>query len=213
MTGEDLRFAVLSFSALFLVVDPIAAVPIFVSITGDVPLDKKRSMAKRAAMAIFVTLVVFAVAGRVIFGLFGITLGSFKIAGGLMLFLMSIDMMRARSSPTRTTAVEQAESREREDVAIVPLALPMMAGPGAIATVVVLMSRARGNLQSAGVILAIALTSLVCWLLLNAAARTEQLLQRTTIRVIEWVMGLLLTAVAVEFVFSGLRDLLPTLQG
>jgi multiple antibiotic resistance protein len=213
MTGEDLRFAVLSFSALFLVVDPIAAVPIFVSITGDVPLDKKLWMAKRAAIAIFVTLVVFAVAGRVIFQLFGITLGSFKIAGGLMLFLMSIDMMRARSSPTRTTAVEQAESREREDVAIVPLALPMMAGPGAIATVVVLMSRAHGGLQTAGVIVAIALTSLACWLLLHAAARTEQLLQRTTIRVIERVMGLLLTAVAVEFIFSGLRDLLPTLQG
>jgi len=212
MTGEDLRFAVLSFSALFLVVDPIAAVPIFASITGDVPLDKKRSMARRAAIAIFVTLVIFAVAGRVIFGLFGITLGSFKIAGGLMLFLMSIDMMRARSSPTRTTAVEQAESREREDVAIVPLALPMMAGPGAIATVVVLMSRARGGLQSAAVIVAIGLTSLACWLLLSAAARTEQLLQRTTIRVIERVMGLLLTAVAVEFIFSGLRDLLPTLQ-
>src|SRR4029078_11326278 len=134
MTGEDLRFAVLSFSALFLVVDPIAAVPIFVSITGDLPLDKKRSMAKRAAMAIFVTLVVFAVAGRLIFGLFGITLVSFKIAGCLMLFFMSIDMMRARSSPTRTTAVEQAESREREDVAIVPLALPMLDGRGALAT-------------------------------------------------------------------------------
>ena len=211
VTSDDLRFAVLSFSALFLVVDPIAAVPIFVSITAGNSAEKRATMARRAAAVVFATLVGFAAAGGVIFDLFGITLGSFKIAGGLMLFLMSVDMMQARPSATRTTPAERAESRDFEDVAIVPLALPMMAGPGAIATVVVLTSRAQNRLQTACVFAAIAATSLLSWLLLNAAARAERLATTTTVRVVERIMGLVLAAVAVEFVFSGLRDLLPTL--
>ena len=211
MTDDDLRFAVFSFSALFLVVDPIAAVPIFVSITAGTSPEHRMAMARRAALVVLGTLLGFAVAGRLVFELFGISLGSFKIAGGLMLFLMSVDMMQARPSATRTTPAERAESRDFEDVAIVPLALPMMAGPGAIATVVVLTSRARTPLQTASVIAAIVLTSLLCWLLLRMASRAQRLATATTVRVIERVMGLVLTAVAVEFVFSGLRDLLPTL--
>jgi MarC family membrane protein len=211
MTADDLRFAVLAFSALFLVVDPIAAVPIFVSITAGAARERRVAMARRAALVVFLTLAGFATAGRLVFQLFGISLGSFKIAGGLMLFLMSVDMMQARPSATRTTPAERAESRDFEDVAIVPLALPMMAGPGAIATVVVLTNRASNPLQTAFVIVAIAVTSLASWLLLNAASRAERLATTTTVRVIERVMGLVLAAVAVEFVFSGLRDLLPTL--
>jgi multiple antibiotic resistance protein len=120
--------------------------------------------------------------------------------------------LRAQPSPTRSTAVEQAESREREDVAIVPLTVLMMGRAGRNRHRRVLMSRADAPLQVASVFAAIALTGLACWLLLRAAAGTEELLRRTTIRVVERVMGLVLVAVAVEFVFSGLRYLLPTLQ-
>ncbi len=212
MTTNDLTFAIVTLSAVFFVVDPVVVVPLFLAITRTDPPQKKRSIALRASVAAFVTLAVFALAGGVIFRAFGISLGAFKIAGGLMLFLMSVDMMRAQPSRTRSTIEEQEEGLAKEDVAIVPMAIPMLAGPGAIATVMVLMSRAAWKpLPTASVFAAIALTCLVTWLLLRSAALAERFLSQTTIHVLERVMGLLLAAVAVEFVIGGLRDLLPTM--
>lgn len=204
----------MALSAVFFVVDPIIAVPLFLAVTADDPPDKKRRLALRAAIAAFVTLAAFALAGGLIFKAFGITLGAFKIAGGLMLFLMSVDMMRAQPSRTRSTAEEQAEGLAKDDVAIVPMAIPILAGPGAIATVMVLMSRAAWRpVPTATVFGAIAITCLVTWLLLRWASLAERFLSKTTIHVLERVMGLLLAAVAVEFVIGGLRDLLPTMKG
>lgn len=210
---EDLKFAFVAFTAVLFVVDPFAAVPIFLSITADDARDKRRRMAGRAALAAFVTLTTFGVAGGFIFKAFGISLGAFKIAGGLMLFLMAVDMMRAQPSRTRSTAEEERESAEKDDVALVPMAIPLLAGPGAIATVMVLMSRAAWQpVRTAVVIAAVAATCLVAWLLLRWAAEAERFIRKTTLHVLERVMGLLLAAVAVEFVIGGLRDLLPTLR-
>ena len=138
----DLKFAVVALSAVFFVIDPLANVPVFLTITSKLTPDQRRDAARRAAFATWVVLCFFAVAGGLVFKAFGISLGAFKVAGGIMLLLMSIDMMRAQPSPTRTTHEEQQESRAQDDVAIFPMAIPMLAGPGAIATVMVLMSRA-----------------------------------------------------------------------
>src|SRR5678816_1214150 len=124
MTEQDLKFAVVALSAVFFVIDPMANVPIFLTITARDSAEQRRQIARRAALATWVTL------------------SSFALAGGLMLLLMSVDMMRAQPSPTRTSAEEQGEACQRDDIAIFPLAIPMLAGPGAIATVMVLMSRA-----------------------------------------------------------------------
>lgn len=210
---EELKFAVVAFSAVFFVVDPIVAVPIFLSITGRASPQERRVMAARASLATLLTLSFFAAAGGVIFKMFGISMGAFKIAGGLMLLLMALDMMRARTSPTRSTPEEQEESAAQKDVAIVPMAIPMLAGPGAIATVMVLMSRAAWKpVQTASVFLAIAVTVLSTWLLLRGAVQAERFLSKTISHALERVMGLLLSAVAVEFMIGGLRDLLPTLR-
>jgi multiple antibiotic resistance protein len=210
---EDFKFAAVAFTAVFFVVDPFVAVPIFLSITARDSAEKRRQLAGRSAAAVFVTLSLFALAGGLLFKLFGISLGAFKIAGGIMLLLMAIDMMRAQPSRTRSSAEEQADSIEKEDVAIVPMAIPMLAGPGAMATVMVLMSRAAWRpVATVAVFVAIVLTCVVTWLMLRAAARAERFLSRTTLHVIERVMGLLLAAVAVEFMVGGLRDLLPTLR-
>jgi multiple antibiotic resistance protein len=214
MNADDATFAVMALSAVFFVVDPIVVVPLFLAITQTDPPEKKRRIALRASLAALVALTVFALAGGFIFRAFGITLGAFKVAGGLMLFLMSVDMMRARPSRTRTTVEEQAEGLAKDDVAIVPLAIPMLAGPGAIATVMVLMSRAAWQPVRTGAVFgAIGVTCLASWLLLRSAALAERVLSKTTIHVLERVMGLLLAAVAVEFVVGGLRDILPTLRG
>jgi multiple antibiotic resistance protein len=211
--SDDLTFAVLALSAVFFVVDPIVAVPIFLTLTADDSVEKRRSQAARSAMTTFATLTFFAIAGGVLFRLLGITLASFKVAGGLILLLMSIDMMRARRSPTRSTAAEEAEGSTQDDVAVVPLAVPMMAGPGAIATVMVLMSRAAWQpVRTAAVFAAIAITSLAAWVLFRTAAEGERFLRTTTLKILERVMGLLLAAVAVEFMASGIRDMCPALS-
>ena len=209
MNQEDLKFALVALSAVFFVIDPMANVPIFLSITASDTPAQRRRIAGRAAFATWLTLSIFALAGGLIFEAFGISLGAFKIAGGLMLLLMAIDMMRAQPSPTRTTAEEQNESRSRDDVAIFPLAIPMLAGPGAIATVMVLMSRAAWRMiPTAAVFVAVAITCAASWLLMRGAASAERFLPKTLLRALERIMGLLLAAVAVEFIAGGARELL-----
>jgi multiple antibiotic resistance protein len=212
MLADELKFSVVALSATFFVVDPLANVPIFLSVTRRFTPDQRRAAAARAALAAWVTLCVFALAGGLIFQAFGISLGAFKVAGGLMLLLMSIDMMRAQPSPTRTTAAEQDESQANaqvDQVAIVPLAIPMLAGPGAIATVMVLMSRAAWEpLPTSAVFVSVTVTCVAAWLLMRYASRAERFLPKTLLHAFERVMGLLLAAVAVEFIAGGVRDLI-----
>jgi multiple antibiotic resistance protein len=213
VSSDDVTFAVVALSAVFFVVDPLVAVPLFLSITAGDDLARRRQIARRAALAAWIVLTVFALAGGAIFQALGVSLGAFKIAGGILLLLMSVDMMRAQPSPTRSTAAEEAEGRARDDVAVVPMAIPMLAGPGAIATVMVFMSRAAWQPVRTGAVLgAVAVTCLVAWLLMRQAAVAERFLPKTLLHALERVMGLLLAAVAVEFVIGGLRDLLPTLR-
>lgn len=209
MSDADLKFALVALSAIFFVIDPLANVPIFLTITsGDSP-TQRRSTAARAAIATWLTLSTFAVAGGLIFKAFGISMGAFKIAGGIMLLLMAIDMMRAQPSPTRTTLEEQHEGREREDVAVFPMAIPMLAGPGAIATVMVLMSRAAWRpVPTVVVFAAVTITCIVTWLLMRGAPTVERLLPKTLMRALDRIMGLLLAAVAVEFIAGGVRDMI-----
>jgi multiple antibiotic resistance protein len=208
---EELKFAVVTLSAIFFVIDPLATVPIFLTITSGDTVEQRKRTALRAAFAAWLILTTFAVAGGVIFKALGISMGAFKIAGGIMLLLMSIDMMRAQPSPTRTTAEEQTESIARDDVAIMPLAIPMLAGPGAIATVMVLMSRAAWHpVRTTAVFVAVTITCVATWLLMRSAARAEKLLPKTMLRALERIMGLLLAAVAVEFIAGGVRDMIPS---
>jgi multiple antibiotic resistance protein len=211
MDPEDLKFAVVALSAVFFVIDPIANVPIFLTITAEDSPAQRRRTALRAAAATWVTLSIFALAGGLIFRAFGISLGAFKIAGGIMLLLMSIDMMRAQPSPTKTSVEEQGEASRtaRDDIAIFPLAVPMLAGPGAIATVMVLMSRTAWHpMRIAAVFVAVTVTCVASWLMMRSAANAERLLPKTLLRAFERIMGLLLAAVAVEFIAGGVRDMI-----
>jgi len=209
VSEDDLKFGVVALSAIFFVIDPLANVPIFLSITRAFTAEQRRNIALRAAVASWLTLSIFALAGGVIFEAFGISLGAFKTAGGLMLLLMSIDMMRAQPSRTRTSPEEQDESRARDDIAIFPLAIPMLAGPGAIATVMVLMSRAAWRpAPTAMVFVAVLVTCAVAWLLMRGASNAERFLPKTLLRAFERIMGLLLAAVAVEFIAGGIRDMI-----
>jgi multiple antibiotic resistance protein len=205
---DDLSFALAACSSLFVVVDPIAAMPVFLAVTAHDAPAKRRAMAARAATASAIILTVFALAGGVIFQLFGISLGAFKVAGGIMLALTAVDLMRAQPPRTRSTSEEQDEGVARDDVAVVPMAIPVLAGPGAIATVMVLMSQCAWRPLRVGCLLAaIVVTAIASWLLLRATTVANALISQTLVRVFGRVMGLMLAAIAVQFVVSGLHDL------
>jgi multiple antibiotic resistance protein len=213
MIQEWLSFSLLSLSAIFFVVDPMGAIPVFMAMTRDDPPAKRRDMAKRASIAAFFVLSTFAVAGTVIFKVFGITLGAFKVAGGVLLLLTSIDLLRAQPQRTRLSPEEEREGAEKEDVAIFPLAIPLLAGPGSIATVAALMGRAGRKAFAVPVVLSIALTCLASYLMLVGAERISRLLGVTGLSVMNRVIGLIIGAIAVQFMFDGLRDTFPGLSG
>jgi multiple antibiotic resistance protein len=209
---ELLVFALISFSAIFFVVDPFAVIPLFLTITEGDPPEKRRATAFKAAVVTTLTLLAFAFAGGLIFRLFGITIGAFKIAGGILLFTMSLDMLRAQRSRVRTSPEEELEGVERDDVAVIPLGIPMLAGPGSIAMVTVLMGEAgRDAARAAIVVGCIALTGFLTLLLLRASALIERTLKRTGMNILNRLMGLILAAVAVQFVVNGVADVLPQL--
>ena len=152
-------------------------------------------------------LTAFAVAGRLIFRMFGITLPAFEIAGGLILLLIGIDMLEAKRSPTQDSSEEMQEGATKEDAGIVPLGIPMLAGPGAISSVMVLVGSSPTGWQMFAIIMAIAITAVASYGVLNGADRLRRLLGETGIRILVRIMGLLLMALAVQFFVNGLTDL------
>ena len=207
--ADLVAFALSTVTTLFFVVDPPAAAPIFLSMTVADTTEHKRRMALRASIATFVTLALFAAVGGVIFRLLGISLGAFRIAGGLLLFLMAVDMLRAERSRQRTSPEEEAEGVDKTDVSVFPLAIPMLAGPGAISTVMVLVSRVEHLWQYPVIFLAVALTALGVYYVLQGALVIERRLGATGLNVMQRVMGLVLAAVSVQFVIEGLHLVLP----
>jgi multiple antibiotic resistance protein len=211
MLAKVVAFALATLTTLLLVVDAPAAVPLFLSMTAADSSAHKRNTALRAAVATGAVLAAFAALGSALFRVLGISLGAFRVAGGILLFLLSVDMLRAERSRQRTTPEEEAEGVDRPDVSIFPLAIPMLAGPGATSTVMVLVSRAERTWQYAVVFGAIAVTALATYWLLVGAVSVERRLGRTGMNVIQRVMGLVLAATAVQFVVEGLSNVLPTI--
>jgi multiple antibiotic resistance protein len=213
--NEALSLGIVSLSAIFFVVDPFSAVPFFLAMTRDDSPRKRRETALRAAVAVALVLCTFALAGAWVFRLLGISLGAFKIAGGVVLLLLALDMIRTQPSRTRITEPEVEAGAGKEDIAIVPLAMPLLAGPGSIATAIVLMARARSGpwWHALPVLGAILVTAASCYLVLAGAARTEKVLGRTGLAILERAAGLLLVAIAIQFMIDGLGESLPRLFG
>lgn len=213
MTKDLLTFAFVSFSAVFVVVDPFAAVPFFLALTAGDDAASKRDTARRAALAAGGVLTGFALTGAVVFRVLGISMGAFKIAGGVLLLIMAVDMLRTRPSEARITAGEVESGVAQEDVAIVPLAMPLLAGPGSIATVVVLMGRARSAhvVHVLMVLAAVLLTALVAYLILRGAVQVDRVLGKTGLNILERASGLLLAAIAIQFMIDGIGESLPGL--
>ena len=210
---ELATYTVLCFGSIFAIVDPFAAVPIFLALTGDKPANDMANVARRASMTCMFVLLVFAAAGSFILRFFSITLPAFKIAGGVILFAVGFEMLRARPSRTRSTAEEQEEAHTKEDVALVPLGLPLLAGPGAIATVMVLSTRAGDLEHRAAIGVCVVIVSFITFIVLRSAALVTKALGQTGINLIGRVMGLILAATAAQFAIDGLREAFPRILG
>ncbi len=199
----------LALPAVLFIVDPIGVVPLFVTMTAKDSPEKCRAMALRACLAAAGILTFFALFGTLVFQVFGVTLAAFRVAGGLLLMLTALDMLRAKHPGTKTSDAETREGADQEDIAIVPLAMPLLAGPGAIATVMVLMAQFGAGLEAAVPVLSsIALTMLVAYGLLRSAQGVKRVLKQTGIAILERLFGLILSAIAVQFIFEGGRELL-----
>ena len=203
------RFSLLALSSIFFLVDPFAAIPSFLAITESADPARRKRMARKGAITCFIVLTSFAFAGQLIFRMFGITLPAFEIAGGLILLLIGLDMLEARRSPTQETQGDTVEAAAKEDAGIVPLGIPMLAGPGAISSVMVLVGQVPTlwGWQMGAILGAITFTALVTYLVLGAAARVRGVLGETGIRILVRIMGLLLVALAMQYFVNGLTDL------
>lgn len=202
-----LQFSLVALTSIFVIVDPFATVPAFLAMTANDSPAKRRRMAKQACWTLFGVLSTFALAGSLIFKLFGITLPALKIAGGLLLFLVAMEMLEAKRSGTQEVEEERREGAEKDEIGIAPLGVPMLAGPGAISTAMVLMGQSRYWWQAIPVFIAIAVTALASYYILAGAERVRVRLGETGIRVLMRLMGLVLAAIAVQFVINGLTDL------
>ena len=196
---------VLIFTSVFFIVDPFAVIPTFLAMTARDAPQQRRVLARRGAWTCAITLTAFALGGSMIFRIFGITVGAFKIAGGVLIGLNALDMVQARRSSQRETPAEKAEGTAKEDIGILPLGVPMLAGPGAISTVMVLALGSKSWITTTALYVSIALTALISFLTLSAASLIERRLGQTGMRILTRLMGLVLCAIAVQFIIDGLK--------
>jgi multiple antibiotic resistance protein len=201
------RFSLLALSSIFFLVDPFAALPTFLAVTAGQTPERRKRTARKASLTALIVLTTFAFVGQYIFRVFGISLPAFEISGGVILLLIGLDMLEAKRSATQESPGEAADAAIKDDAGIVPMGIPMLAGPGSIATVMVLVGQVQNKWQLVSILGAIAITAAACWLVLGSAARVAQVLGDTGIRILVRIMGLLLVALAVQYFVNGFVDL------
>ncbi len=199
-----LELSVAAFVTLFVIIDPIGLAPLFVALTQGMSAAQRRAIAARACLIGFALLVIFGLAGEIILELVGISMPAFRISGGLLLFLTAVEMLFEKRTERRE---KTAEGEHPNDPSVFPLAVPLIAGPGAMTTMILLIGQNPGDTASQLVIFAVMAAVIVsAFLLFLLASPLERLLGQTGINVITRLLGMLLAALSVQFVLDGLRD-------
>jgi MarC family membrane protein len=194
------------FVVFFVVVDPISLIPLFAGLTQGASSRYSKQMAGKATAIALAISVLFALVGARFLQVMGISLSSFRIAGGTLLFLIALDMVFARPSGTRSTTTEREEAKKREDISVFPLAFPFIAGPGALATILLTAGElAAKPVLFAGFLLVVAAVLIICWVLMLATPRLMKVLGVTGANVVSRLSGVILAALAVQFIVDGIR--------
>jgi multiple antibiotic resistance protein len=198
-------------TALFVIVDPLVAIPLFLSLTGSYSEAERRHTSRVTAFTVAAVLVGAVFLGEPLLDVFGISIASFRVGGGILLLLMAIAMLQALPSRVQQAPEEAKEAEEKENVAVVPLAIPLLAGPGAMSTVIIYAHQATTWFDTLFLILASLFVASTVWIALALANSIGAALGKTGINIVTRLMGLILAAIAVEFIAQGLAQLLPGL--
>lgn len=202
---EILNFALMSAGSLFAIINPLAAVPTFFAMTPENTERERLKMARTACITATLVLLLFAATGNALFRVFGITIAAFQMAGGLLLLLVSLDNLRAKRSGVQETEEEKAEGAAKQDVSITPLAIPMLSGPGAITTAILLESRAKNLLYDGILFLLFLLVGLACYLIFRISIKKASKVNPIIMNITTRLMGLILAATAVQFMIDGAK--------
>ena len=200
-------------TALLVIVNPVGVIPVFVGLTGDQTPQLRQRTARVAALSVGLVLTASCLLGESFLRFFGVSIASFRVGGGLLLLLMAISMFNAQQSGSRFLPEETREAGEKPDIAVVPLSVPLLAGPGAISTIIIYGNQAESLSHTAILIGIISIVALAVWATLSMALPAVKMLGKTGINIATRLMGLLLAAIAVEFIANGLGQLLPGLVG
>lgn len=199
------------FIGLLAVLNPLGAVPLYIAMTtGQTAVQKKRT-SDQVALGVGTILVLSLIFGEVLLYIFGISINSFRVGGGILVLLMAISMLQAKTSPIKQTDEEAHESIEKTSVAIVPLAMPLLAGPGAIGTAILAANKSSGVTHYACLIAGVIVLSGAIWAILRLSPIVESRISATGINIFTRIMGLILSAIAIEFIANGLKGLFPSL--
>ncbi len=199
-------FLIKSFITLFTIIDPIGGAPFFMSITAEYSEEERRQIALRASLTAFITLLVFLWIGKYLLSFFQISISSFKIAGGILLFLIAIEMLFGKTTQVKTTERERLRVKEKEDVSIVPLGIPYLAGPGAITTTIIL-GETSGIILKLALSVVIFLVLLITFLIFSNSSRISKLLGELGTKAVVRILGLLLASIAIEYITTGLKEI------
>lgn len=203
---ELITFGVLSFTSFFTLINPFGTMPIFMTMTSELDAQDRTKTAKKASIASFITIILFAFSGQLLFNFFGISVNSFRIVGGVIFFIMGMDMLQARLGKVK---VKDSEVKSYvDDISITPLAIPMICGPGALTNAIVLMEDANSIEKKMVLIITVFLVMLLTYLILYSSSRIIKFLGQTGINVMMRLMGLIVMVIAVEFFFAGLKPIL-----
>src|SRR3989338_2483055 len=201
-----LDFALISFTSLFVIVDPIGLIPIFLGMTENNTVKERIRMVTVASILTFIILFLCSIIGHRIFSIFGVTMSAFEIGGGIILLIVALDMVQARRTAVKATAEEQTEGSHKENIAVTPLTIPMLAGPGAITTVIMLGAKADTFYHQVILTSNIFLVALISYTILRTVSVHSSVLSITDMNIITRLMGLLLTAIAVQFILNGISS-------
>jgi multiple antibiotic resistance protein len=203
--NDYLSFALLCFTAFITIINPISTLPVFLSMTANFDRQRRTATAKRAVITAFIAMVFFAFTGKFIFDFFHITANGFRVAGGILFFIMGFEMLGARISRDKITKKEM--KNEGDDISITPLGIPMICGPGAITNSILMMDNANGWDKKGILVLVMLIVCLIMLFTLLGGARLVKFIGDTGMKVMMRIMGLILMVIAVEFFFSGLKPI------
>jgi multiple antibiotic resistance protein len=204
--SDVITFGILSFTSFFTLINPFGTMPIFMTMTADLDKNHRTKTARKAAVVSFITIIVFAFSGQILFNFFGISVNSFRVVGGVIFFLMGMDMLQARLGKVK---LKESEIKTYvDDISVTPLAIPMICGPGAMTNAIVMMEDADSIEKKIALIFGAFVVILCTYLILYSASKIIKTLGQTGINVMMRLMGLIVMVIAVEFFFTGLKPIL-----